>query len=526
MAAAHVASRPVPLETTTNSPSGHPYYPKTLGFPSSPTRSKPLRRIDSLRAIHHKDLGSDSPKAPGSPDSIYNAERVDSAEISPSGSAFRLPPPAFPLETIAPQNQEHSRQHNDGLIRSLSTRSPPLGHSNWPEPLLDTIIERSSTRSLRQSASAPRLQSSPERSAFFVKPQSSIHSVRAVRHSSKSPWPREKPLPEIGVHHQHSFSMTDLDCLKRLKEELYSPVLCPTGTLTPQSPMFPVKPRHPPPQQPATPEGLPAFGSQEAQQLRLTLPSERKLRPRILQRWLRGDHESEEHPSATSSNAVISPVTSATVPVASAITPPEETGSLERIKQIFGISKPVTAPDPSGNPNPKAALPAGVTLARSPGVLAVAEDSTPIRGRFGARASGHGVGTRSLDVHPLVRPRGQAAIEEQVREIDKACARMNSTPERNHLEQPPQFPSIDSELQRQVPPAPRDVLTRPLRPGNATPASLTAPSFQRPNTPRLGPADTSPVMSSNTLDPSFLSSRQSRSNRRSGSSSMRMREPR
>lgn len=513
MAAASVAPRPTPLETTTNSPPTT-LLPKAFGFPSSPTRSKPLRRTGSLRVIQQKSLDTDSPEAPDSPDSIYNAERVDSEEVSPTNSTFQLPPPAFPLRVVATQNEEDRQQQNDGLIKSLSSRSPPLGHSHWPEPRLDTILERSSTRSLRQSASAPRLQSSPERSAKYVKAQNSIHSIRPVQlnQSIRSPWPRQNPLPEVGIHRQHSFSMTDLDCLRKLRNDLCLAAECPSSPLTILSPMFPIKPKHPPPQFAITPEGLPAFGSKEAQQLRLNFPPERKYRSRILQWWLRSEHESEEHPSAASPTAVTSPTVH-----------PEDLRSLERIKQMFGINRPVTAPDSRANPNPKAALPAGVTVATSPGVLAVAEDSTPIRGRFGTRASGHGVGNRSLDVHPLVRPRGQAAIEEQVREIDKACAQMNNGPERNHLRQLPQYPSIDSELQRHVVRAQRELGGRlPQRqPLNHSQESLRSPPMPPSNTPYPGPA--SPIMSNNTLDRSILSSR---SQVRSGSSSTHMRGPR
>ena len=512
-----VSSRPTPLETTTNSPPNHTY-PKHFGFPSSPARSKPLRRTNSLRRIQQKSGDSE----PASPDSIYNAQRVESGETSPEDEApFWLPPPAVPLQQPTHLHiQEPSQIHANGLSKSLSSRSPPLGYSNWPEPQLDTILEQSSTRSLRQSASAPRLQSSPERSAQYVKAKSSIHSIRPIR-LDRTPWPREKPHPAAGLQRQHSFSTNDLDCLKRLVDSKdagsSSVTLCPSPfcKLASQTPMFPVRPKHPPPRFPETPDGLPAFGSKEAQQLRLTEHKQQRHRARQLFGWLRGDHDSDEQRSGSNSNPVTSPTTRA-----------EEHPPTDLLKRIFGMSRPVPAPDANANPHPRASLPPGVTTANSPSILAVADDGTAVRGKFGARASGHGVGSRALESHPMARVDRQAMIQEHVTEIDKACERINRGSERNHLRQLPQYPSIESELQRHVIRAQRERAGKisgleGRRPTNSG-ESLRSPPIPPANSPSQGPTSPirAPIMSTSTIDPSMFSGM------RSQSSSMRMTEPR
>ena len=245
MAAASVAHRPTALESTTNSPP-RSSYPKSFAFTTLSERSKPLRRIDSLRRIQQRSTGSDF-DLPTPADSIYNAERVDSEEASPDEEQiFKLPPPVVPV--VAPAHvpaQHQAESSTSNISKPFLIRSPPLGHSHWPEPQLDTILERTSTRSLRQSASAPRLQSSPERSSHFVKSQQSIHSIHPIC-SDRYPWPRQKPLPSTGIHHQYSFSMTDLDCIKRIiasKDEDDTPAtLCSSSCSKPSTPMFPIRP--------------------------------------------------------------------------------------------------------------------------------------------------------------------------------------------------------------------------------------------------------------------------------------------
>ncbi len=522
VASSDVLFRLTPLQTTTNSPP-NATFTKHSSLPASNIQSKPLRRTNSLRRIQLKSDDS----SPSSPDSIYNAERVDSVEsLSEIESVFQLPPPAVPIPKLSDtQSGEPVQKPTGTLSRSLSSSSPPLGYSNWPVPQLDTILEQSSTRTLRQPASAPRLRLSPQRSARYVKAQRSIHSIRPIR-SDCNPWAREKHHPAAGVHRQHSYSTTDLDCLKRIinskdaDSALGRPPFYRTAS---QIPVFPIKPKHPPPQFPQTPEGLPKFGSKEAQQLRLNPLKQQRHRARALFSWLRGDRESEEQHLAATSNSVTSPVSS------SGEHPPNDL-----LKRLFGMTRPVLAPDSIANPTPRASLPAGVTTANSPGVLAVADDGTPVRGKFGARASGHGVGSRNLESHPMVRRDRQAVIQEQVEQIDKTCERINRGSERNHLRQLPQFPSIETELERHVTRAAREIGGRisglEARSGNV---SLESPPIPPANSPSQAPtisvrssvlsASTRGVYSASTHDPSMFSGMRSV---RSASSSIRMVEPR
>ena len=85
-----------------------------------------------------------------------------------------------------------------------------------------------------------------------------------------------------------------------------------------------------------------------------------------------------------------------------------------------------------------------------------------MRGRFGNRTSGHGIGQRNLNNHPLARVDRQAALEEEVRQIDKACREMNRGPNTNHLQRLPDIPyaSIDAELQRRLSDAERSSYAR------------------------------------------------------------------
>ena len=70
----------------------------------------------------------------------------------------------------------------------------------------------------------------------------------------------------------------------------------------------------------------------------------------------------------------------------------------------------------------RSSLPHYIVRSHIPGPLALADDGTQVRGRWGARTSGHGIGGRSLRSHPLGRQE-TSAIEDAIRDIDKACAR-------------------------------------------------------------------------------------------------------
>lgn len=98
---------------------------------------------------------------------------------------------------------------------------------------------------------------------------------------------------------------------------------------------------------------------------------------------------------------------------------PEEPA--EMLRRILGTTGPVTVPVRPIQRS-RSGLPKGVIRSAYPGALVQAEDRTHVRGRFGARASGHGVGQRNLDLHPLACRDNSSEVGAIVREIDKACA--------------------------------------------------------------------------------------------------------
>ena len=486
-----------PLHERTNSHT-EPMSLGTASFQSPPT-AKAVRRTDSLRRIRFKvDLGSLSEE-----DYIYNVDPVSSGEVTPaSGKLDWQLPPALITPPTSKESIEHVEEepepHLSPLLRS---RSPSLGHSNWPVPMLDTILERKSVRSLRGSLSAPRLGASSERSPKVVKTRDSIRSIHPTVTSSNSPWPREMPLPATGLHHERSFSMNDLHrtegICKRLSETCTaaSPRSSEALRGIPTRPTSPLQPAVPPPYRYPTPPGLPSFRTREAQELRL---QERQVSRglRIVQRWFRHDEEpTDERPFSQHGSE-----NPASLPAEDQ----DASQPLEMLKRIFGMARIVQAPSQNPDDRPRASLPPGLYSTGTPGVLAVASDGTQIRGKFGNRQSSHGIGGRSLQSHPLGTPQGQAAIEEAVRQIDKACAEASSGPDRNHLLQLPQFPSIAEEMNRH---STLSEFDRSLRYGPTTPSrarpSVGSLPFPPANTGANSPLRSpfrSPDLTARTMD--------------------------
>ncbi|EEQ33538.1 hypothetical protein McanMca71_004685 [Microsporum canis] len=137
------------------------------------------------------------------------------------------------------------------------------------------------------------------------------------------------------------------------------------------SPAEPTQPIHPPPHRPSTPPGVPSFGSPEA--LRYDISSLPRGTPRAGQdssrsspqtnRNLEGDRDDDSSD--------------------------DDCGCCG-----FGLRRAFRETTSYITYQPPERLP--------PGVLARADDGTLIRGRFGARSSGHGIGaTASLENHPF-----------------------------------------------------------------------------------------------------------------------------
>ncbi len=384
----------------------------------------PLNHITNASASNHSPLGShqeDLPAALGksvhrflSPrflrrqfasseaseqeeeDSIYNANPVHpGADRSWSAESLPADPIAVSAVSSRPPTPLNSPEDN------------PTAYSQWPVRRPSVIVERRSIHGLRKPTSVPRLTLGAARSSKIVQPQTSLHSV----HVQASLRPSDR------MYGCRSYSTNDLDS-RRLA--IATKGLSPRSTSSTGDaldsaswcPTLPNRPQRSPPRRVSTPPGLPSFGTVEATEYRLVLPQypTRALWSRI---WSRS-HDSEER--SPSPHMLPSPLLA---PQTRPSSPPVEL--LKRTLARIGMST-VVNPAPEPSTSPRVSLPAGVYTCNEPGALARADDGTLIRGRFAVRASGHGVGQRNLDSHPFA---DTMSVEEQVREIDKVCERLD-----------------------------------------------------------------------------------------------------
>lgn len=222
--------------------------------------------------------------------------------------------------------------------------------------------------------------------------------------------------------HRRGWSLNDLDCIARIQPLFHDIVHQRSASskdvleATDSTTVYPHLPPGPPPCRRATPDGIPSFGTPEAQELRLVPPSRlhqfRRLVWRRLQQLNDANHVVES--TSDAQNGI-----RRSVPAAGQH---QYRSPTEMLRRASGMTRPTPVNDKSGKPR-RSVLPRGVIVAAVPGNLAVAEDGSHVRGRFGHRASGHGVGQRTMDIHPLVRRQGTSAVEEEVQAINKACGR-------------------------------------------------------------------------------------------------------
>jgi hypothetical protein len=372
-----------------------------------PASEKVIRKTGSFQSLRYEWLSSDETfRSEIYSDSIYNAEPVPSEESLPEC-----------LRSSNATHTENSLSSERALSPTLSPRPP---HSQWPVPQLSTIVEQNSIQTLRPSQSAPRLRPSPEKSPRFVHTKMSTHSI----HPSIRPKRRNRGTGTTTLYQNRSFSANDLDAmLKHTVSMSADPRSSSTygGTIDcAQLPQYPHQPNQTPPHRVPTPPGLPSFGSREAQTFRLTPTRPRSFWSRI---WRRSTEVDDDQTRATISLA--SPPVSPP-PLSPQMAPTTPSSELfKRTLAMIGMSRVVSFPS-AASAAPRVSLPPGIHVSTTPGVLTQAEDGTFMRGRFYSRASGHGIGNRTLESHPLVR-RTQSdrwsVIEEQVRAIDKACQR-------------------------------------------------------------------------------------------------------
>lgn len=333
-----------------------------------------------------------------SPDAGTNSDTEDSSgeDISAILSGFPAVPKRWSLRS--------------------SDSDAATSHSRWPTQQLNPIVERSSVASLRTSHSLPRLNVGPERQSRVVHSQSPVHSV----HATQAPWSVKSPSPTVHVEQRNSMSLSGEMCMPTAdtpkKQQEHSSGSDYAAGPASTHPLYPNMPMQSPPEGVETPPGLPSFGTREATEWRLRQgPFYRTVFRRILpgSEHALDDTDHDEDPATGIS---LSPNI---IPLRVPQQEDSATDSTEALGQTFGVvsvSRLLT-PAPEA---PRASLLPGLYNLNIPGSLALADDGTYVRGRFGARTSGHGVGARGLEAHPLGRLN---EIADQVADIDKACER-------------------------------------------------------------------------------------------------------
>jgi hypothetical protein len=372
--------------------------------------SKTIRRVQSGR-MPRFHLGSDE-TIPSEHSSVYDAHLVVSTEdVDPEGKVCQMDPPTSPVGLPLSPSLENLDQLADLPHKIQVQEAAPTSHSNWPSRQLETITEQRSISTLYTSVSLPRLNTAEL-----------INDSSITRHHTH--WPLNSS-PATKPFNRRSFSENDASCLPfptwKAKSSVYKAYQSDSSSSSEELnkrqcitiwPVYPLKPKYPPPQRSPTPPGLPTFGTREAVQLlhepRIRGASGRNIQGRPSTRVGLPETVAERHP----------------VPVVTATPRPcdpsnsTKGNSITRriIRSLCRSSSDELPEDDEG----RVGLPASF--------VARADDGTLVRGRFGARNSGHGVGARAgqqdvgLEGHPFHRLEpAERPLETEVGEIDKAC---------------------------------------------------------------------------------------------------------
>jgi hypothetical protein len=358
------------------------------------------------RQLHHLDS---SETVPSEHESIYEAERVPSEKEEssiPRNSDDKanqsIPTPVQPLSPSVQNPRLPKPQHAypaEASLQAINGQWAP--QSKWTATRLDTIAERMSQRTLRNSLSLSRVVS-----ASTGAPDD-IGATDAAADDLKPTLGDDKTPQRLYLCHHRSFSLNDLDCLKLPKlnfhlhdsssssgDALRAACLCEK---------YPIQPKESPPVRVPTPPGLPTFGTREALEFRMSPPERRAwVAPWRMSRVVSdAAGPSGNQPGAANAN--------------------EATGNnpsvlSDGLKRILGISRVVSP------------IPEEPTRMSLPPYLMRADDGTVVRGRFGARHSAHGIGRGQLDSHPFHRDPGESSgprrisLDRTIEEIDKTCA--------------------------------------------------------------------------------------------------------
>ncbi|KAK2805336.1 hypothetical protein FQN50_006237 [Emmonsiellopsis sp. PD_5] len=323
---------------------------RSLESERPPTRRSKLRRVVSTRAFSQYIDSSES--IPSEHSSLYDAV-LASFESDESRQQIQADVAAAERSL----NNSSTRAGND----PTSTLTPARAYSRnkWPAHRLETIVEQRSVSTLKPPSSTAGVDGSGDASRGSTSSparQKNLYGTKVYSFDDLDlPPSRPKPSSRLPNRSSSSGASFELRCL-----------------LNPSSPVEPTQPIYPPPVRSPTPPGLPSFGSREAIQYNnrqaqrgRSLHNQTPLSRRVTQRSspVDNDDEGDDDDSCCASG----------------------------LKRLFGLPSCSTSRTP--------ALPAG-SVAR-------ADDGTIVRGRFGARQSGHGVGagpnSRGLESHPFHR---------------------------------------------------------------------------------------------------------------------------
>ena len=375
-----------PLEDSTNAS----YDLAEASLASESSHKLPARRRSLQRTTSYQNLArfADSSES-------FSDEKDDICTAAPALSlqseTYRSVLDDDPLDqasvptTAAPERLELSE--NNPYYQHPDTQ--PGSYNQWHATRLDPIIERNSPSSFRTSTPLPRVSASPARQPHVVQSQDSIRSI----HPPHGPDPIPKQRTSDTPQHFRSLSLNDVDtspktikCCPSLPSQHVPSSSSTTSQILDRIFPFPAMPLHPtydPPHRVPTPPGIPSFGTREALALRLDPPRSETSsifgRPRIPAESL----NSGSPPLRKSNEQPQSPTQARSLP-------------MDMFQRIMGLNRPVPAPPLTSSTDAErtAPIPAHVqALARAP-------DGTYVRGAFGSRMSGHGVGRRGLVGHP------------------------------------------------------------------------------------------------------------------------------
>lgn len=244
--------------------------------------------------------------------------------------------------------------------------------------------------------------------------------------------------------HYRSFSLNDLDCTRQpktpygKKDHTRSSSSAEALQAAAHTPTYPHIPCWPPIAGTVTPLGLPSFGTAEAQQLRLAPLSrfdrlgqslQQYFMPAAVEQGVDTNQGVEERVGRSDENDTFH--TS------------RLEGPADMLRRVMGTNRPITFTPGVLKPR-RTGLPKGVVRASDLGPLALAEDGSQVRGRFGNRASGHGVGSRAINTHPLAHLRDVNVVRDRIEQSEKAGTREGQIQHSQSASGPPPQSSLTS----------------------------------------------------------------------------------